>query len=178
MKISPRYYPLIVRTTFCLMVLSVCALIYLLFFVKPAARHDTEIDRAMAVVDNDAGEALRILSRYVARDSDNAARARAIRSFAGYIINDYTHPLDTADIITLRNNGREDNPLLARALLAYGVMAEERGDYPVAVNALGESADRALSQLADTLLAARAHRSLGYIYDEIYAYDPSAGHFS
>ena len=178
MKISPRYYPLIVRTTFCLMVLSVCALIYLLFFVKPAARHDTEIDRAMAVVDNDAGEALRILSRYVARDSDNAARAKAIRSFAGYIINDYTHPLDTADIITLRNNGREDNPLLARALLAYGVMAEERGDYPVAVNSLGESVDRALSQLADTLLATRAHRCLGYIYDEIYAYDPSAVHFS
>lgn len=178
MSISPRHYPLIVRTTLCLMVAAVCALIYLLFFVKPAARHDAEIDLALTTVDHDAEEAMRILSRYVARDSDNAVRARVIRSFAGLIINDYTHPLDTADIITLRNNGREDNPLLARALLAYGVMAEERGDYPVAVNALGESADRALSQLADTLLAARAHRSIGYVYDEIYAYDPSAGHFS
>ncbi len=178
MIISPRYYPLIIRTTICLMVAAVCALIYLLFFVKPAARHDPEIDRALAVVDHDAGEALQILSRYVARDSDNAARARAIRGFAGHIVNDRTHPLDTADIIILRNNGREDNPLLARALLAYGVMAEDRGDYPVAVNAIGESADRALSQLADTLLAARAHRSLGYVYDDIYAYDPSACNFS
>ena len=36
----------------------------------------------------------------------------------------------------------------------------------------------ALSLLADTLLAARAYRNLGYVYEEISAFDPAAYNIS
>ena len=181
MIIKFKYYPLRAKIAAVTTVLAVFFLIYPVFFVRAVADRDPEIELALAIVDTDSRATLRVLEHYAPRDSDNAARVAALRSFARFLegYDDTARSmLDTAAIITLRRNGLYDYPILARALLAYGMMASNRGEYQTAVNALGESADRALSLLADTLLAARAYRNLGYVYEEISAFDPAAYNIS
>ncbi len=181
MKYKLRYYPLWAKAALVVAIVSTCALVWLLFGVTVPADRDPEIEAALSIVDADASGALHLLDRYVPRDSDNAARAAALRAFGRFVMG-YRDTdrcwLDTAHIIVLRRLGADDNAVLARGMLAYGYMAANRDEYQTAINALGESADRALNQLADTLLAARATRQLGHTYDALAAFSAAIKNFS